>query len=122
MLSGVKHKYLVFAVAVVIVMTCIASEATPTKLGAVIVPVARILGTRNVAPPTSPGMYVSAVAVLRLLVALPFASENVRYWTEVVELFVVVTCVADVAFPESGPENDAAVMLPVLVRICVCGT
>ena len=121
MLSGVKHKYLVFAVAVVTVMTCSASEATPTKLGAVIVPVARILGTRNVAPPTSPGMYVSAVAVLRLL-SPPFASENARYWTEVVALFVVVTCVADDALPVSGPLNDAAVMLPVLVRTCVCGT
>ena len=78
MLFGVKHKYLVAVDAVVTVMTCCASEATPTKLGAVIVPVARILVTRSVGPPDSFGMYVSAVAVLRLLVAPPFTSESAR--------------------------------------------
>ena len=37
-------------------------------------------------------------------------------------LLVVVICVADVALPDIGPVNDAAVMLPVLVKILVDGT
>ena len=35
---------------------------------------------------------------------------------------MVVICVADVALPDIGPVNDAAVMLPVLVKMLVDGT
>jgi hypothetical protein len=40
----------------------------------------------------------------------------------VVALLVVAIWVADDALPVSGPVNDAAVMLPVLVKILVDGT
>ena len=49
-------------------------------------------------------------------------SENVTNWALVVALLVVAICVADVALPDIGPVNDAAVMLPVLVKMLVDGT
>jgi hypothetical protein len=48
------------------------------KLGAVIVTVEIILGTRIVPPPDSPGVYVKPTDV-RVLLVPPFTSENVTY-------------------------------------------
>jgi hypothetical protein len=118
---GVRHRYRAVAALVLLVTTWDASDASPVKVGAVIPPVATILGTRNTAPPVSPGVYVSSVPVRRLLVP-PLTSENTIYCGVVIELRVVVTWVADDALPVKGPLNDAAVMLPVLVRACELGT
>jgi hypothetical protein len=54
---GVTHRYLmVVAELMLLVTTCDASVAKPMKLGAVIVTVDIILGTRIVPPPDSPGV------------------------------------------------------------------
>lgn len=77
---GVTHKYrATVAELILLVTTCDASVANPIKLGAVIDTVEIILGTLIVPPPDSPGVYVSPTDVRTLLVALPFASENVTY-------------------------------------------
>jgi len=76
---GVTHRYLmVVAELMLLVTTCDASVAKPMKLGAVIVTVEIILGTRIVPPPDSPGVYVKPTDVRTLLVP-PFTSENVTY-------------------------------------------
>lgn len=64
--EGVMHRYRTAVDAELFVMTCDEFEASPVKLGAVIAPVHVTFGTRSVAPPVSPGVYVIAVAVLRL--------------------------------------------------------
>jgi hypothetical protein len=51
-----------------------------------------------------------------MLLVPPFTSENVIYCACVLELLVLVTWVAEDALPVSGPINDVAVTLPVLVR------
>jgi hypothetical protein len=56
------------------------------------------------------------------LVEPPFTSEKVTYCALVELLVVDVTWVAVEALPVNGPVNDAAVMLPVLVRMFVDGT
>ena len=78
LLFGVRHKYRIVDALVLNVTTCDASDARPVNVGAVISPVASIFGTRIVPPPVSPGVYVSKVAVRRL-VEPPFTSENVTY-------------------------------------------
>jgi hypothetical protein len=56
LLFGVTHRYRMVDALVFAVTTCDASDARPVKVGAVISPVARIFGTRSVAPPVSPGV------------------------------------------------------------------
>jgi hypothetical protein len=78
LLFGVRHRYRIVDALVLNVTTCDASDARPVNVGAVMSPVANIFGTRSVAPPVSPGVYVRSVAVRRL-VDPPFTSENVTY-------------------------------------------